>query len=176
MAAASLHSPHRRLHRKEWQIARVENPRGSRHSLARWQRALRAQAPDDCGTDTQRQRSLRAGQPVGRLWEVGEARRRPHTRDPGRPPGFPGPGTLAQAMPRGRAGLGATALGECTAHRQRRRRGRAAVLPHGMPRPPPRWVHPAVPGARPQGRGGRGERIDDQLLQPRAPQTLFERC
>ena len=69
MAAASLHGPHRRLHRKALQIARVDNPRGSRHSLAGWQRALRDQAPEDCGTDTQRHRSLLEGQPVVLLWD-----------------------------------------------------------------------------------------------------------
>ena len=176
MAAASLHGPHRRRHRQAWPSARVENPRGGRPSRAGGQRAVREQPPEDGGPATPRHRRVLEGQPVGLLREVGEALLLPSTRDTVRPPGLPSPGTRAHAMPRGRQGLVATDLGEVPAHRQRLLRGRSAVLPHGLPRHPPRRGPPAVPVALPQGLRGRWKRLAAHLRPPRAPQTFLERC
>ena len=121
-------------------------------------------------------RGLLERQPVVLLREIGQAILIPHTRDTVRPPGFPGPGAIAQAMQRGRNGLVATDLGECADHLQRLRRGRSAVLPHGMPRHPQLRVHPAVPVELQQGLRWLWERIDEHLMQHRPQQTFFERC
>jgi hypothetical protein len=176
MAAAGLYNPHRGLDRQEWQIARVDHPRGGRHDLAGWQRAVRDQPPEDCGTDTHLRRGLLERQPIVRLREVRETILIPHTRDTVCPPGCPGPGTIAQAMQRGRHGLVATDFGELTDHLQRLLRGRSAVLSHGMPHHPQLRGHPAVPVKLQQVLRGLWARIDAKRMQHRAQHTFFECC
>ncbi len=175
-AAAPRPGRPRCRNRQALQGAGGDHPGRCRPPLAGRQRAGREPPPEAGGTDSPLRRGWLERQPRGLLRDMGPARLRPPTRATVRPPRCPGPGARAQALPRGRPGLGAPDRGACAAHRQRRLRGRTARRPRGLPRPPHLRVPPAVPGALQQGRRGRVERSTAPRLQSRPPPPFLQRC
>ena len=145
MGTPGAHRLHLRLDRGEGQIGPLDNPRGRRHHLARWQYPLPDEPLDPCLTDLSLACRLRERQPVCALREIRQAVLIPDTGDTVCPPGLPRPCAIAQAIEGGRNGQIAADFGELADDLQDIALSRTAMLSRRIAGHAHLGVHPTVP-------------------------------
>src|SRR6266436_1597194 len=98
MGTPGAHRLHLRLDRGAVSICPLDNPRGRRYHVARWEYPLSDEPLDHRFTDPYLPRGLRQRQPVCTLREIRQAILIPDTGDTVRPPSLPRPRAIAQAI------------------------------------------------------------------------------
>jgi len=168
------HCLHRREDQSAVEIGPLDNPRGRRHSLARWQYPLPNEPLEDRGTHASVLRGLRTCQPVGALGAMRQAILLPHARHTVRPPRFARSRPVAQAMERGCNGQVAADFGKLVDELNDIVFGRPAMLPRCMTGHAHLGVHSTVPVQMQARLGWLLSRVDHNLMQHRAHNAFFE--